>query len=426
MNKLLIKNGFVVSENTVLDILIVGSKISEISKKIEATDATIIDANGLDIYSGFVDMHCHLREPGQEYKEDIASGTRSAAMGGFTSVACMPNTTPIIDNQTVARFVIEKAKSQGVIKVFPVGAISKGLKGEQLSEMGDLKKAGCVAVSDDGKPVNSAAFMKKAMLYSNMFNMPVLSHCEDMDLADEGTMNEGYMSTVLGLRGIPSAAEDLMVSREIILSEYTGVRVHICHVSTASAVQMIREAKARGVKVTAETCPHYFTLTEKACDGFNTLAKMNPPLRTQKDVEAIIEGIKDGTIDAIATDHAPHHSDEKRCEFAYALNGIVGFETAYSLSNHYLVKTGKITKKRLMECLSTNPSKILGLNSDGLSIGASADISIVDSSKIHTVTIEDFLSKSKNSPFDGFELVGKVEYTIVDGKIIVSNGRINE
>jgi len=426
MSKLLIKNGILVVKNKKVDIFIDKGIVLEIGQDIKNSEAEIIDASGLQILPGLVDMHCHLREPGQEYKEDIASGTRSAAKGGFTAVACMPNTNPVIDNQSIVKYIINKAKSHGVVKVFPIGAISKDLKGEELSEMGELKDSGCVGVSDDGKPVKSASFMKKAMIYSAMFDLPVISHCEDMDLADEGVMNEGYMSTVLGLKGIPAASEDLMVSREIILSEYTGVKVHIAHVSTRGAVQLIREAKARGVKVTAETCPHYFSLTDTACDGFNTQAKMNPPLRTQDDVDAVIEGLKDGTIDAIATDHAPHHSDEKRCEFSLANNGIVGFETAFALANTKLVNTKHLTLEQLVQKMSVTPSKILGLKSGHIEVGRPADICIVDVDKEHVVDISSFASKSKNSPFDGWKLKGTVEYTIVDGKVIVSKGRIVE
>ncbi len=426
MSKLLIQNGMLVGLNKKVDILIDKGIIQEIGQDIKTSDAEIIDASGLQILPGLVDMHCHLREPGQEYKEDIASGTRSAAKGGFTSVACMPNTNPVIDSQSIVKYIINKAKSHGVVKVFPIGSISKGLKGEELSEMGELKDSGCVGVSDDGKPVKSASFMKKAMIYSAMFDLPVISHCEDMDLADEGVMNEGYMSTVLGLKGIPSASEDLMVSREIILSEYTGVKIHIAHVSTRGAVQLIREAKARGVKVTAETCPHYFSMTDASCDGFNTQAKMNPPLRTQDDVDAIIEGLKDGTIDAIATDHAPHHSDEKRCEFSLANNGIVGFETAFALANTKLVNSKNLSLEQLVQKMSVTPSKILGLKSGHIEVGRPADICIVDAGKEYTVDISNFASKSKNSPFDGWKLKGTVEYTIVDGKVIVSKGRIVE
>jgi len=419
----LIKGGYVIDAKSkisdYLDILIENGKIVEIGKDIDFVNGDIIYAEGKYVLPGLVDAHCHLRDPGQEYKEDIETGTRSAAKGGFTSIACMPNTDPVIDNQAIVKYIINKAKQEGVVNVYPIGAISKGLKGEELSEIGELKFAGAVAISDDGKPLKSSALMKKALQYSSMFDITVISHCEDPDLVDEGTMNEGYMSTILGLKGIPSAAEEIMVARELILAEYTKIPIHIAHVSTELSVDLIRHAKKRGVKVTCETCPHYFTLTEEACDGFNTLAKVNPPLRTKKDVEAIIEGLKDGTIDIIATDHAPHHPDEKNVEFALAANGMVGFETALPLSITYLVKPGHLTMEQLVEKMCVNPSKILGLNKGSLEVGSSADLTIIDMDEEFIVNIDKFSSKSKNSPFNGFKLQGTVYYTIVNGNVVV-------
>lgn len=419
----LIKGGHVIDAKTkindCLDILIEDGKILEIGKELDFVNGDIIYAQGKFVLPGLVDAHCHLRDPGQEYKEDIETGTRSAAKGGFTSIACMPNTSPVIDNQAIVKYIINKAKQDGVVNVYPIGSISKGLKGEELSEIGELKFAGAVAVSDDGKPLKNSSLMKKALQYSAMFDITVISHCEDMDLVDEGTMNEGYTSTVLGLKGIPSAAEEIMVSRELILAEYTKIPVHIAHVSTELSVDLIRHAKSRGVKVTCETCPHYFTLTEEACEGFNTLAKVNPPLRTKKDVEAIIEGLKDGTIDIIATDHAPHHRDEKNVEFAIAANGMVGFETALPLSITYLVKPGHITMEQLIEKMCVNPSKILGLNKGSIEVGSSADLTIVDMDEEYVVDINKFSSKSKNSPFGGLTLQGTVYYTIVNGNVVV-------
>ena len=419
----LIKGGHVIDAKTkineCLDILIENGKIVEIGKDLDFVNGDIIYAEGKYVLPGLVDAHCHLRDPGQEYKEDIETGTRSAAKGGFTSIACMPNTNPVIDNQAIVKYIINKAKQDGVVNVYPIGAISKGLKGEELSEIGELKFAGAVAISDYGRPLKSSALMKKALQYSSMFDITVISHCEDLDLADEGAMNEGYMSTILGLKGIPSAAEEIMVARDLILAEYTKVPVHIAHVSTELSVDLIRHAKSRGVKVTCETCPHYFTLTEEACDGFNTLAKVNPPLRTKKDVEAIIEGLKDGTIDIIATDHAPHHEDEKNVEFAVAANGMVGFETALPLSITYLVKPGHLTLEQLVEKMCVNPSKILGLNKGSIEIGNSADLTIIDLDEEYVVDISKFSSKSKNSPFNGFKLQGTVYYTIVNGNVVV-------
>jgi len=424
--RILIKNGIIVNAEqkmeTTQDILIDNNKIIKINSTIDEQVELVIDAEGKYVLPGLVDAHCHLREPGYEYKEDIESGTRSAAAGGFTSIACMPNTKPVVDNQAIVKFIIDKARNEGYVNVYPIGAITKGLEGKELAEIGELKFAGAVAISDDGKPVQNASLMKKAMQYASMFDITVISHCEDMDLLDGGTMNEGYQATTMGLRGIPAIAEEVMVSRELLLAEYLNAGVHIAHISTERSVDLIRHAKKRGVKVTCETCPHYFTLTESACEGFNTFAKMNPPLRIQKDVDAILEGIKDGTIDIIATDHAPHHIDEKNVEFELAANGIVGFETAFALSYTYLVKTGVITIEQLVNKMSLKPSKILGLNKGVIQEGRVADITIVDINKKYTVDIEKFKSKSKNSPFGGFELYGTIEYTIVNGKLIVRDG----
>lgn len=422
--KLLIKNGHLVDAKSgidgVFDLLAEEGRISGIAESIDCEDCEIIDAKGKYVLPGLVDAHCHLRDPGYEYKEDIESGTRSAAMGGFTSVACMPNTNPVADSEAVIKYIINKAKQEGYVNVYPIGAITKGQKGEELAEIGELKFAGAVAVSDDGRPVRSPSLMKKALQYASMFDMTVISHCEDIDLAEDGVMNEGYMSTILGLKGIPSAAEEVMVARELILSEYTGVPIHIAHVSTALSVEMIRSAKKRGVKVTCETCPHYFSLTEDACDGYNTSAKVNPPLRSSRDAEAIIEGIADDTIDIIATDHAPHHSDEKNLEFSLAANGITGFETALPLAITYLVKPGVISLSKLVEKMSLNPSRILSISKGTLDIGSSADITIVDMDEQITVNPEKFQSKSKYTPFSGIKLYGAVWGTIVNGRVIVS------
>ncbi len=426
--RILIKGGRVIDPanniDKVTDIYIDKGVIAEIgeNKELEGIEMEVIDASGKTVVPGLVDMHCHLRDPGQEYKEDIESGTRSAAVGGITSVACMPNTKPVVDSEAVVTYIKTKAKDVGYVNVFPIGAISKGLEGKELAEIGELKFAGAVAVSDDGRPVSDSGLMRRAMEYADMFDMTVISHCEDLSLADGGHMNEGYMSTYLGLRGITRAAEEVMVSRDILIAEATGAAIHIAHVSTRGSVELVRRAKERGVRVTCETCPHYFTLTEKAVDGYNTNAKMNPPLRTDDDVEAIKEGLKDGTIDCIVTDHAPHHPDEKNCEFALAMNGIVGFETSLGLSVEYLVRTGVLTLNQLIEKMSLNPSRILGLSKGDLSVGRAADITIFDPEKEWTVRVSDFLSKSKNSPYDGFKLHGKPEYVIVGGNIVVNQG----
>ncbi|HIU47994.1 MAG TPA: dihydroorotase, partial [Candidatus Avimonoglobus intestinipullorum] len=411
--KILIKGGRVIDPKSnfddVVDIYIENGVIADMERDLELEGLGIeeIDAGGMIVAPGLVDMHCHLRDPGQEYKEDIESGTKSAAMGGFTSVACMPNTSPVIDNAQIIEYIKSKAAQVGAVNVYPIGAISKGLKGEELAEIGEMKFAGAVGISDDGRPVTSSGLMRRAMEYAEMFDIAVISHCEDMGLVNDGSMNEGFMSTYLGLKGINRAAEEVMVARDIIIAESTNTAVHIAHVSTRGSVELVRQAKKRGVRVTCETCPHYFTLTEKACDGFNTNAKMNPPLRTEDDVEAIKEGLADGTIDAIATDHAPHHIDEKNCEFARAMNGIVGFETALGLAITYLVRPGILTMQELLRKMSVNPADILGLNKGNLGVGRCADIVIFNPEERYTVHTAELHSKSKNSPYDGWELYGK-------------------
>jgi dihydroorotase len=421
--KLLIKNGHIIDAKTgldgIYDLLSENGRIVGISKDIDAEGCEIIDAAGKYVLPGLVDAHCHLRDPGFEYKEDIESGTKSAAKGGFTSIACMPNTNPVADNESVIKYIMNKARQEGCVNVFPIGAITKGQKGEELAEIGEMKFAGAVAVSDDGKPVKSASLMKKAMQYASMFDIAVISHCEDLDLAEEGVMNEGYTSTILGLKGIPAAAEEAMVARELILAEYLEIPIHIAHVSTALSVELIRNAKKRGTKVTCETCPHYFSLTEEACLGYDTNAKVNPPLRTAEDVSAIIAGIADDTIDIIATDHAPHHIDEKRLEFSLAANGIVGFETALPLAVTYLVRPGVITMNKLVEKMCLNPARLLSISKGTLEIGVAADITIVDINEEFVVDPYSFSSKSKNSPFGGMKLFGSVWGTVVGGKPIV-------
>lgn len=426
--KILIKNGRVIDPanniDEVTDIFIDKGVISEVGKDDELTgiEMVIIDASGKIVAPGLVDMHCHLRDPGQEYKEDIETGTRSAAYGGITSVACMPNTDPVVDNEAVVTYIKSKAKETGYVNVYPIGAVSKGLKGKELAEIGAMKFAGAVAISDDGRPVEDAGLMRRAMEYADMFDMRVISHCEDMALANDGYMNEGAVATEMGLRGITRAAEEVMVSRDILIAEAIGTPVHIAHVSTRGSVELVRQAKKRGVKVTCETCPHYFTLTEKAVEGFNTNAKMNPPLRTDDDVQAIKDGLKDGTIDCIVTDHAPHHIDEKNCEFAMAKNGIVGFETSLGLGLKYLVETGVLTINELIEKMAVNPSGILGISKGTLSEGKIADVIIFDPNKEWTVDILELHSKSKNSPYNGFKLLGKPEYVIVNGEIVINQG----
>jgi dihydroorotase len=429
--KILIKNGHVTDPangiDEVTNIFIDNGVIAEVGANADSygADTTVIDAAGKVVTPGLVDMHVHLREPGQEYKEDIESGTRAAVYGGVTSVACMPNTTPVCDNETVVTYIKSRAAEIGYANVYPIGAVSKGQEGKFLAEIGEMVFAGAVAVSDDGRPVENSGLMRRAIEYSEMFDVPVISHCEDPALG-EGDMNEGAVATSMGLRGISRAAEEVMVARDILVAEAIGGRVHIAHISTKGSVDLIRSAKKRGVRVTCETCPHYFALTEEACLGFNTNAKMNPPLRTAEDVAAIKEGLADGTIDCIVTDHAPHHPDEKECEFGLAKNGIVGLETSLGLGIKYLVKEGVLTMSELIEKMSLNPSRILGIAKGALSVGSAADIAIFDPEKAWTVDIKKLHSKGKNSPYDGFELFGKPEYVIVGGEPIIVQGELTK
>lgn len=423
---LLIKGGRVIdpSQNIddVLDILIVDGKIADFGKGLKAPKgAETIDAAGSLVTPGLIDMHVHLRDPGLEYKEDIVTGTRAAAAGGFTSVCCMPNTKPVNDNKAVTSYIITKAKAEGLVNVFPIGAITQGSKGESLAEMGDMKEAGCVAVSDDGRPVANAELMRRALEYAKGMGIMVIAHSEELSLVGEGVMNEGFTSTELGLKGIPWAAEDVAVARDVYLAELTDSPLHIAHISTKGSVRIIRNAKARGVKVTCETAPHYFSLTDDAVRGYDTNAKMNPPLRTAEDVAAIKTGLADGTIDAIATDHAPHHLDEKDVEFNAALNGIIGLETSLPLSLQ-LVADGELDVKVLVEKMSCNPAKILGLDRGTLKKGAVADVTVIDLATEWKVEVEKLEAKSKNSPFIGWSMKGGSKYTIVGGKVVYKRG----
>ncbi len=417
---MIIKIGSVIFKDTVekKDIRVLGGKIEKIADKLSPEQGEeVIDTTGLHVFPGLIDMHVHLREPGFEYKEDIESGSKAAVKGGFTQICCMPNTQPVADNKVVISYIRHRGEEVGLCKIRPIGAITKGEEGEQMADIGEMKKAGAVAISDDGKTVKSSRLMRLAMEYASGFNMRCLCHCEDKELADGGVVNEGYNSTLAGLKGIPRAAEDVVIAREICLSESLGVPVHICHVSTYSGVRMIRDAKRAGVKVTAETCPHYFAATDDVITGFDTNTKVNPPIREEKDRLAIIEGLKDGTIDAIVTDHAPHHANDKNVEYNLAAFGISGIETSFGFAVTYLYKTGILTLNQLADKMSRLPAEILSLEGGKIEEGVPADLTIADLDEEWIVDSSEFVSKGKNTPFNGRKLSGAVKYTIVDGDI---------
>ncbi|MBN1881386.1 MAG: dihydroorotase [Deltaproteobacteria bacterium] len=426
--KLLLKGGTVVDpgggQSGPADVLIENGVISDVlSPGAGPKDADVIDVSKMTIIPGVIDIHTHLREPGFEYKETVASGTRAAAAGGVTSVACMANTDPVNDNGQITEYILEKAETTGVVRVYPVGAVSRGLSGEVLAEIGELAAAGVCALSDDGHVISNSDLMRRGMEYAVTFDLPVISHSEDMSLVADGVMNEGFVSTELGLPANPPQAEEIMIFRDVTLAQLTGARLHVAHISTAGGVEVIRRAKERGVAVTAETCPHYFTLTDDAVRTFDTNTKVNPPLRSEEDRRAVIEGLKDGTIDVIASDHAPHDIVEKAVEFSYAASGISGLETLLSLSLQ-LVRDGEMTLFDVVEKLTIAPARTLGLAGGTLATGVPADLTIVDTGEDWTVDPRAFFSKGKNSPFAGRSVPGRVKMTIVAGSIVYREGAI--
>lgn len=399
-------------------------KIAALGTDLSADGAEIIDLTGKYVVPGLIDMHVHLREPGLEYKEDIYTGTRAAALGGFTSIACMPNTKPVIDNITGIEYVKGRASSVGAVNVYPIGAITKGSEGSELAEIGDMVQSGAVAVSDDGKPVSNAQVMRLALEYTKMFGIPVIAHSEDQHLADGGQMHEGFVSTVLGLKGIPSVAEEIMIARDCMLAEYTGGRLHVAHVSTAGAVEIIRQAKARGVNVTAEVTPHHLTLTDEAVRSFSSSTKVNPPLRTITDIEALAAGLADGTIDVIATDHAPHAFEDKDVEYKYAPFGISGLETAVGLILEALVHDGIMSLQDVIKAMTLRPAQILGIDKGTLKVGKDADVTALDLNREWTIDPARFVSKGRNSPYAGVHVKGQAVLTIVAGEVVMQEGRL--
>ncbi len=424
--KLLLKGGRVIDpangRDGALDVLIEHGRIARIGRELPVDGAEVFELrSGWIVSPGLIDIHVHLREPGQEHKETVATGTASAVAGGFTAVACMPNTDPINDHAGITQFILKKAAEAGLARVYPIGAVSIGSAGERLAELGEQKAAGCVAFTDDGRPVATALLMRRALEYAGMLNVPVIDHCEDPSLKADGVAHEGYFASQLGLRGIPGEAESIMVERDVSLAELAGAHVHIAHMSARQSLRAVRAGKERGVRVTCEVAPHHFTLTDESLDGpvrYDTNLKMNPPLRADADRDAMLEGIADGSVDVIATDHAPHHADEKMVEFDRAPFGIVGLETAVPIVFERLVHTGRITLRRMIELLSVNPADVMHLPGGRLTEGAPADITILDPDRPVRVDAASLKSKSRNTPFDGWQMKGGVIATIVGGRVL--------
>jgi dihydroorotase len=425
---LLIKNGTVIDpscgRHAQEDVLVRNGKIALVGADLEAPEAEVVDAAGRIVCPGLIDMHVHLREPGFEYKEDIASGTRAAAAGGFTSVCCMPNTSPVLDQASLVAYVRRQGELSGRANVFPIGAVSKRQEGRELAEIGSMAAAGCVAVSDDGHPVSSARLMRSALTYAGMMGLPVLSHCEETSLSAGGQMHEGVYATLYGMAGIPAAAEEVMAARDIILAASSGCHVHLCHISSRGSIELVRGAKARGVHVTCEVTPHHLILTDADVKDFDPVYKVNPPLRSAEDRQALRMALADGVIDCIATDHAPHHAESKECEFGAASFGISGLETALPLLLDQLVRPGIIDMDTLVEKLSWAPARVLNLPRGTLQAGSAADITIVDPAAVKTVHSAAFYSKGKNTPFEGWTLTGWPCMTILGGRITAADGKI--
>lgn len=424
--KLLIQGGRVIDPANKIDkkadLLIENGKVAKIAASISEKADQTVNAKGLIVAPGLVDMHTHLREPGREDKETIATATRAAARGGFTSILGMPNTDPILDDQTAVEFVLSRAKKEGIVNVYTSGSATKGQQGKELSDMWELKNSGAVAISDDGRTIATAGVMQKALKYAHMLGMPYLSHAEEPSMT--GSMHEGFVSTELGLEGKPAIAEDIVIAREIILAEYEDAQIHFCHGSTKGTMALVAAAKKKGLKVTVETCPHYFSLTDEAVRGYNQNAKMNPPLRSKEHVEAIKKALKDDVVDVIATDHAPHLLNEKYVEFDDAAAGIVGLETAVPLVMNNLVHTGILTLSQAIAKMTINPSKVLKIPSGTLSLGAAADVTIIDPNREETINSADFESKGRNTPFNGMKLKGIPVMTIVSGKIVMKDRKV--
>ncbi len=422
MASLLIRNGRVIDPaqelDRISDVLLEDGKVSRITSGLQAPESQVLDATGLIVAPGLIDIHVHLREPGREDEETIQSGSEAAAVGGFASICCMPNTNPINDNPAVTSFILKEAERRAVTRVFPIGAISVGSAGERLAEIGEMVNAGAVGISDDGKGVMDGQLMRRAMEYSLPFKIPIIEHCEELNLSAHGCMNEGYYSTLLGLKGMSRLAEDTMAARDIMLAELTGAHVHIAHLSTRGAAELVRQAKRKGIHATCEVCPHHFTLSDAACRDYDTNTKMSPPLRSEDDIQALLEAIVDGTVDCIVTDHAPHNPNEKMLEFDQAPFGIIGLETALGLVLTRLYHPGLISLNRVVELMSTQPARLINQPLGHLKSGGTADLTLFDTEAEWVYDLGQTRSKSRNSPFHGTALKGRVAATIVDGKVV--------